>query len=65
MLNIVAYSELYDRIYPSMHDVMILYLPISPRGSTLEFDVYRRQILTSKDDPRTERMQIFIMAVHP
>ena len=28
-----------------------------------EADVYRRQILTYRDDPRTERIKIFIMAV--
>ena len=30
---------------------------------TSEYDVYRRQIVTYKDDPRTERIEIFIMAV--
>ena len=30
---------------------------------TSEYDVYRRQILTYKDDSRTERIEIFIMAV--
>ena len=32
---------------------------------TSESDVCRRQILTYKDDPRTERMKIFIIAVDP
>ena len=32
---------------------------------TSESDVYRRQILTYKDDPRTERIKIFTMAVDP
>ena len=27
--------------------------------------VFRRQILTSKDDPRTEKFKIFIMVVDP
>ena len=30
-----------------------------------ESDVYRRQILTSEVDPRTIRVQIFLMAVDP
>ena len=30
-----------------------------------ESDVYRRQILTSKDGPRTKGIKIFIMAVDP
>ena len=33
------------------------------RFYTSESDVCRRQILTYKDDPRTERIKIFIMAV--
>ena len=38
-------------------------LTLSARGSTLE--VYRRQILTSKIDPRTVRVKIFIIAIDP
>ena len=34
------------------------FLVLSARGSTLESDVCRRQILTSKSDPRTERVKI-------
>ena len=30
-----------------------------------ESDVCRRQILTYKDDPRTERIKIFIMVLNP
>ena len=32
---------------------------------TSESDVCRRQILTYKDDPHTERIKTFIMAVNP
>ena len=32
---------------------------------TSESDVYRRQILMYKDDPRTERIKIFLMVVDP
>ena len=32
-------------------------LTLSARGPTLESDVCRRQILTSKVDPRTERLK--------
>ena len=32
---------------------------------TTESDVCRRQILTYKDDPRTESIKIFLMAVDP
>ena len=32
---------------------------------TSESDVYRRQILTYKDGPRTEIVKIFLMAVDP
>ena len=38
------------------------------RGDCLyasESVVRRRQILTYKDDPRTHRIQIFILVVHP
>ena len=38
------------------------------RGDRLcssKYDVYRRHILTTKVDPRTVRVQIFIMAVYP
>ena len=30
-----------------------------------EYDVCRRQILTYKDDPRAERVKIFVMTVDP
>ena len=33
------------------------------RFYTSESDVCRRQILTYKDDPRTERIKIFLMAI--
>ena len=32
---------------------------------TSEPDVYRRQILTYIDDPRAERIKVFLMAVDP
>ena len=32
---------------------------------TSESDVHRRQILTYKDGPRTERIQIFLVVVDP
>ena len=43
---------------------------VSPfmRGDRLytpESDVCRRQILTYKDDPRTERIKLFVMIVDP
>ena len=28
-----------------------------------EYDVYRRQILTSKDGPRTEKIKLVVMAI--
>ena len=42
-------------------------LTLSVRGSTLtsESDVWRRQILTYKAGPRTERINIFLTAVDP
>ena len=40
-------------------------LSLTVRGSTLESDVCRRQILTTKDDSRTERNKQFITAVDP
>ena len=38
-------------------------LNLSVRGATLESDVYRPQILTSKVDPRTEKNEKYIMAL--
>ena len=35
------------------------------RLQTSESDVYRRQILTYEDGPRTERTKLFIMTVDP
>ena len=41
-------------------------LNINPsRIYTSESDVCRRQILTYKDGPRTERIKIFLMVVDP
>ena len=43
------------------------HLALSVRGSTLDVrsDVCRRQILTPEINPRTVRIEIFIMAVDP
>ena len=43
----------------------LLPLQRGDRLSTSESDVCRRQILTSKVDPRTERVKIFIMVLDP
>ena len=37
--------------------------PFTVRGSPLESDVYRRQILTSKVDPRAERVPTGSLAI--
>ena len=45
--------------------LVVVYHPFQ-RGDRLytsESDVYRRQILTSKDDPHTERIKTYIMTV--
>ena len=44
---------------------MYLTFSASDRLYTSESDVCRRQILTYKDDPRTERINIFIAAIDP
>ena len=46
------YRNLYENTAPGLH-----HLTLWERGSTLEFDVYRRQthILKSKVDPRIQR----------
>ena len=38
---------------------------VNPYSAEIESDVYRRQILTTKVDPRTIRVKIFLMAVDP
>ena len=43
----------------------MLLLTLAVRGSSLESDVCRRQILTSKVGPLTGGVKIFIMAVDP
>ena len=44
-----------------------LTLTLTARGQTLssESDVCRRQILTTKDYPRTVKVKIFLMVLHP
>ena len=47
--------------------IKAVYYPFQRRDRlyTSESDVCRRQILTYKDGPRTERVEIFIMTVDP
>ena len=43
----------------------MLPLNITSFSAGTESDVCRRQILTSEDGPRTERIEIFIMVIDP
>ena len=52
-------------VCPVTHLQGSLNLTLSARLYTSESDVCGRQILTYKDDPRTEIIEIFIMAVDP
>ena len=44
--------------------LFICTLTLLVRGPS-EFDVYRRQVLTYKDGPRTERIETLVMVVNP
>ena len=57
--NSLRVAQLKQKI--SQHQINI----IGNRLYTSESDVCGRQILTYKDDPRTERIEIYIMVVGP
>ena len=54
------FLNVWQSLYDSMSDI-----PFQCGGRLYTSDVCRRQILTYKDDPRTERINVFILAVDP
>ena len=50
----------YTEAYPGTHYTLTeCWLTLSVQGPSLESDVYRRQILTAKDDPALKELNIY------